>query len=169
MKDLPMKAIFTNWFSHNHRKFKYLPGLINVSKTYDRVELWLSGDFATNLVFRMDERFHITLHVTYNHRFWDILAEFDVDVKKTELGQYYCGLCEPEYKAFYSSRSELVEKHSLNPLLDWINSNYNQSKYITLFASNGSSWTRIVNDNELENAVTNAYFIDLMKFDEIEF
>ena len=57
----------------------------------------------------------------------------------------------------------------MNPLLDWINSNYNQSKYITLFASNGSSWTRIVNDNELENAVTNAYFIDLMKFDEIEF
>jgi hypothetical protein len=82
MKEPLLKEIFMSWFSHNQRKFIFCPGLINVSKTYDRAELWLSGNFTTNLVFRMDEQFHIALHDNYDHQFWDILAEFDVYEKK---------------------------------------------------------------------------------------
>ena len=98
----------------------------------------------------------------YRDECWDGIHDLDIAKQRTPDGKYYCDLCLPEYRKFYSSKEELWVKHSFEPLLEWANKTFVFSNHLCLFESEGGGITqaRIVDISELDGMSDKASFVE---------
>lgn len=138
-----------HWLKNNAHRFTNPPRITNVRKSgftlkfrgitpqivvsikcVGALEVWVSDDKGN---------------------WWDILTDFDLGVAQNHAGQYYCDHCEAEYRDFFSSKRELWEQHSLEPMLEWANENLRSDHWLCLFGKqNGSTWAKLVNTDKLQ-------------------
>ncbi len=98
------------------------------------------------------QNWEIMVWVHYKGDCWDGLCGFDASVRRSSKDQYYCALCFPEYRKYYSSRQELWVKHSFEPFLEWANETFVSTNYLCLSqygGDGGSTSARIVTESEL--------------------
>ena len=82
---------------------------------------------------------------------YDVLAEFDLlERRHPESKRFFCGLCEqPNY---FQSRYDLWVEHSFEPLLSWMDKNFQDGKWLCVFTRDGFSEARIVDEHTLAQA-----------------
>jgi len=86
----------------------------------------------------------ITVAVHYRRECWDLLCDFDCDIKRTKNKKYYCSLCnEP---LFYKTPQGLLIDHSFEPFLEWVNSHFTSSHVLELRAVGRGSTEAIIVD-----------------------
>lgn len=129
---------FEQWIYRNLKRFKYQPLIFKRRKDY--IQLKFSG-ITSEILCHIDKRGQVLISIEYQDQCWDIIAEFDVAEKRSAENKYYCELCLPEYRVFYSSKQELWEKHSFEPLLEWINENFLKSQWVCLFGGGETGFT----------------------------
>lgn len=126
------RKTYDNWIRENHHRFKYSPFILESRKRC--FTLGFKG-LAPGICVTVCNHGHSELHIlTRSGEDWDGLIDFSLAERKTYDGRYYCRLCiTPEY---YSSRKELWEKHTFEPMLEWINK-LNEDQWIWLWGSEG--------------------------------
>lgn len=147
---------FKSWIAQNRSRFKYRPYLFLVRWNY--FEFRFSG--ITPLIHgRISKNGNVEIPASYKGEFLDILTEFDVSKDHTLNGQYYCTeRLEPE---MFLSKDELWIRHSFEPLLEWINNEFNESRWLCLFESKGHSTRAVFMDaREAEQASREEDFVN---------
>ena len=83
----------------------------------------------------------------------DILADFDLHVTYSSSKGYYCEECIDNGTSEYFERAAmLMEKHSFEPLLEWVNSNLTGEHVILVLAlDSGSVQASIVEKEQLDS------------------
>jgi hypothetical protein len=142
---------FTSWLSENSDRFVVKP---IVSKEIIRKAPYLTVGFsggAPEVTISIYGCGNIDAYVMYHGRCWDTLRWFDVYPRRDLSGGYYCSECLPEAKKLFRSRKELLAEHSFEPLLEWVNENFTPSRWVCLFAidGSGSTWAEIVQEKDV--------------------
>lgn len=82
--------------------------------------------------------------VKTRNNFDDILYEFDVLIKKTKSGKYFCGLCDAKYRRYYNSKTALLTSLCFKPLIKWVSENLTTEKSLLILGERGWNDARIV-------------------------
>lgn len=115
-KNFSRKA-FDSWLARHEKEFRFKP-FISVSRK-DYFKLQFSG-LVSALSVHISNRgaFEVLIDDVETGGF-DIVTEFDVLAEKNSQGLYSCWYCLE--KTYYPDRATLWQKHSFEPLLQWIN------------------------------------------------
>jgi len=137
-----------SWLSESHTRFIVEPG---ISKARDgHLEISFHG-VAPEIAVIIHGKGDIGVVINHHGGCWDILSEFDILPRRNSVGDHYCGFCLPGSKKFYRSRRELLTEHGFEPLLKWINENFQPSRWILLFGEEGhTTWAKIVKEEDVE-------------------
>lgn len=92
---------------------------------------------------------------------WDFLTDFDCCEARDDSGLHFCRLCAPEERMLHPSRAQLYERHSFEPLLEWVNENFRASRWLAFYrtANIGTSWANLFEESELEQAKSREHLI----------
>lgn len=105
------------WMKNSASRFHNPPRMTDIHKHGFSLKFkGLSPQIA--LCIHHDHAFEILVSDN-DENAWDMLTNFDLVTQQNDAGRYYCALCEDELRAFYSTRRELWERHSLEPALAW--------------------------------------------------
>jgi len=91
---------------------------------------------------------------------WDILTSFGTYTERTAWGDYYCYLCPPEYLKFFPSKQALWENHCFEELLEWINDDLVQTRWVALFQISGCTWVKLKMEEEIETTRAKEEFVE---------
>lgn len=136
------------WLKRNANRFLNPPRITDVKKNgfslkfkgiTPQIVLSIHGGWAFN-VWVSDDK----------DNWWDIITDFDLCTEQDDAGRYYCSLCIEEPREFFSSKRELWEKHSLEPVLAWANEHLRPDRWLCLFGKpNDGTWASLVEADEL--------------------
>ena len=160
MQTFFMLKNFKQWLKQNKKRFTHPPFITNVTR----------NGFGIRFT-GIDPRFccyvgysgSAVVWVRYGGQSYDIIMEFDVIPRKDAKGKYHCYLCriEDPTSATYASRTDLVTKHTWEPLLEWINENTTASKVVCVYGmGGGSTWAKIMLTQEIEQEQANSSYVD---------
>ena len=132
-KDKFLKT-FIEWFAVNRKRFVAEPELSerktnSLSIRFASIVPEIGFTVSWNPYARLGE---MAAFVTYKDCCWDILQSIEVEPCRNSSGKYYCELCKPESRKFYSTYGELLAEHSFETFLEWINKNFNASRWLCL-------------------------------------
>ena len=91
----------------------------------------------------------VSVTVQFRRKCWDILIDFDCNVKRTKDGQYYCSLCQEPL--FYATPQELFIAHSFETFLEWVNEHFTSSHVLEIMGARGFTAARIIDPKELSD------------------
>ena len=134
---LSVCELFKEWLHKNGHSFNRKLKLRHYRKR-GLVRFWFDGVAAEIFGF-VDEIYQCDVCVVYKRKFWDFIADFDYDIKRSRDGKYYCSICGGD--EFYSSAQELLVKNSFEPLLEWANANLTPSHILLLLDVNRGGLT----------------------------
>ena len=137
-----------HWLKKNANRFLNPPRITDVRK--NGFSLKFKG-ITQQIVLTIHHGIAFEVWVTDDKdNCWDIIKEFDLCAEQNDAGQYYCSDCKEEDREIFPSKRELWEKHSLEPMLVWVNENLRPDRWLCLFGKpNGSTWARLVSEEEL--------------------
>lgn len=156
MPEIILKCTFGKWYKRNKKRFRNQPILIK--KHWNRIEFKFQG-LSPRLVCSINQT-GATIWVMHHKEVWDILAEFDTYTGRTAWGDYYCDGCPPENCDFFSSKQALWEKHCFEQLLEWINDNLVESRWVALFQVSGGTWVELKGKEEIEAMRVKEEFVE---------
>ncbi|HCE68390.1 MAG: hypothetical protein A2X82_20165 [Geobacteraceae bacterium GWC2_55_20] len=142
------QKIFDTWRKENRHRFTY-PMYLNGNRRHGRYRLSFAGITPEIRLHLVPSNFGVWAYVKTGRSGGDGLVEFDVlEERHPVTRKYYCGFCtEPIY---YDTRSELWIKHSFEPLLEWMNENFQPGKWLCLYGTD--EWihsVKILNESEM--------------------
>ena len=162
MQDFISKA-FMHWLSDNRKRFKHPPCNIHIEKHY--LIFNLSG-ITPSLVWELSD-YDLMLWVYHQHTqsgetlCWDGLIDFDISVKKSDTGEYYCDLCKLEYREYYPTSVALWQSHCFENMLNWCNKNITPDKVLVLYGieGRGCTWAKLINQTEWQTTKLNQEYL----------
>ena len=109
-------ALFQKWLDSNIMNFKYAPYIID--EKYDRSSFKFQG-LTDEITLNVSDN-NIDIIVEYPEKsVFDMLYNWEVETCQSADNRFYCGLCkQPQY---YSSKEDLLQEHSFEELLKWVN------------------------------------------------
>jgi hypothetical protein len=134
------------WLNENRLRFDYQPYIVEDKEDY--LTFQFSG-IAPEIVLVVLGRGNFEIHIVYQDSTWDIAADFDVGPSQTEAGLYYCRHCLPEARKYYPSLSDLIYRHSLEPLLEWAKETFQKTRWMGLFEYEGAAYVKIIEESDL--------------------
>jgi hypothetical protein len=156
MPQLILKSTFGKWYKRNKKRFRYQP--LFSKKHWNHINFTFQG-ISPRLHCTIDYS-GATIWVMKGREVWDILAEFGTYTGRTVWGDYYCDGCFPENREFFSSKQALWEKHCFEQLLEWINDNLVESRWVALFQVSGGTWVELKGKEEIEATRTKEGFVE---------
>jgi len=127
---------FIRWLSINKHRFNNPP--CNIIQVKDKISFNLSGIIKT-LQWSITENYaELTVHQladfsSHDESMVDIVNFYDVEVTKQLLtGQYFCHLCEEQYRQYYPTELALWEGHCFEEVLSWSNHQLTNDKLLIL-------------------------------------
>ena len=145
MPEINLKSTFGKWYKRHQKRFRYPP--LFSKRHWDRIEFVFQG-ISPRLDCTIDQT-GATIWVMHHKEVWDILAEFGTYTGRTVWGDYCCDLCPPENREFFSSKQALWENHCFEQLLEWINDDLVESRWVALFQIGGCTWVEIEGEKEI--------------------
>ncbi len=150
-RDFVHKA-FDHWYKRNRKRFRFYPCVVQSRRDYFRLQF---QGIVPKISVVFARKTNVEVWVRHQRKFWDIIADFDLCADRTSDGKYFCTLCiEPE---LFSSRVELWEKHSFEPLLEWLNEHFDESHWLLLFEYGGSTEAKIKRLEEVQMLASNEH------------
>lgn len=136
------------WLRKNASRFLNPPRMTDVKK--DGFSLKFQG-IIPQIVLSIHGGFALEVWVFDDKdNCWDLLTDFDLYAEQDAAGRYYCRYCAEEHREFFQSMRELWEKHSLEPVLAWVNENLRPDRWLCLFGDpKRGTWARLVDADEL--------------------
>jgi hypothetical protein len=156
MKKTNLKTTFGKWYKQNRKRFNFQP--VFGKKHWNHINFTFQG-LSPKLLFTLDYS-GANIFVMNHKEVWDILIEFSTYPARTAWGQYYCHQCLPEYREFFPSRQSLWEKHCFELLLEWVNDDQLESKWIGLFHVKGGTWVEMKGKEEIEAMKAKEEFVE---------
>lgn len=129
---------FGCWLRQNGRRFRFQPVIVKRRKNF--IQLRFVG--ISQKIGCVITRHCADIYVSHKGECWDILIDLGAVERKSSAG-YYCELCEPDKREFFATREELWESHCFESLLEWVNKNLGESRWVYLFATKGATWAEI--------------------------
>jgi hypothetical protein len=147
---------FCQWAKDNRRRFRYPPYIYFF--TQRQFGLRFSG-ISPRIFAVIEKTGGNFVEVSRNGQMWDGLAEFDAYYAKRPGGTYFCKLCEES--ELFSSRQELLIRHSWEPMLEWMNQKFTETTWMCLYESDGgSTWVYLKQEDEIEQEQANENFVE---------
>jgi len=147
---------FRMYLAQNRDRFRM--GLEITEQGKDTLELIYPGFIAEIRPFLAQRGSYVEITVNVHHKgeIWDCLASFEVEIKKSRTGEYYCGLCEADQKICYSSTEELIEVHCFEEFRRWSNRNILRKNCLALYGSRsgGTTSARIITPGSTKQPVS---------------
>lgn len=144
INDYDVCKTFKEWLAKNEHRF-YRKCKFRHYKTRGFLRIYFEGvtpEIFCSVIENGCEG--ITVGVQYRRRVWDLLCDFDCNIKRAKNRKYYCSLCnEP---LFYKTPQELLIDHSFETFLEWVNSHFTSSHVLELRESGGGSTEAIIID-----------------------
>ena len=137
---------FGRWLSRNRSRFRFQP--VIVKKRKDSI-IGLRFMGISQKIGCVITRHCADIYVSHQGECWDILIDLGAVERKSSAG-YYCELCELDKREFFATREELWESHCFEPLLEWVNKNLGESRWVCLFATKGATWAEIKEKNDIK-------------------
>jgi len=135
INDYDVCKTFKEWLAKNEHRF-YRKCKVCHYKTRGFLRIYFE-DVTPEIFCSVNEWVGVVVGVRFRRKFWDLLCDFDCDIKRARNRKYYCSLCnEP---LFYKTPQELLIDHSFEPLLEWVNSHFTSSHVLEL--KGGHGWT----------------------------
>ena len=106
---------FDTWLENNRDRFVREPYLFK--KIENGVRYRFRG--ATGKISLHIDPYQFMITVHNGRLFVDIISEFDVALRETKSGKYFCELCVPKYRKYYTCRAALLSAHCFKPLIEW--------------------------------------------------
>ncbi len=130
---------FDSWLKTNRQRFNCEP--MARYKRYRRKRYIIVRFRGRHHSISVGIRENGSIEIYFGHKgFTDILAEFDVSVKYSSSKGYYCELCADNgTHAYFETAALLMENHSFEPLLEWVNSNLTDDRVILVLATEDGS------------------------------
>ena len=138
---------FGRWLSRNRSRFRFQP--VIVKKRKDSI-IGLRFMGISQKIGCVITRHCADIYVSHQGECWDILIDLGAVERKSSAG-YYCELCEPDQRELFDTREELWESHCFEPLLEWVNKNLGESRWVSLFATKGTTWAEIKEKEDIKS------------------
>jgi hypothetical protein len=149
------KNAFIKWLSINNHRFNNLP--CNIRQENDLITFNLSG-ITKILQWELSETgafltVRETIPFNKDHcTFWDGLMDFDVYEEQSATGEYFCDLCDKQYRQYYPSIIALWESHCFENILDWSNKKLTADKILCLYQfGKGSTSANLLSSSEWDS------------------
>lgn len=136
---------FGCWLRQNRRRFRFQP--VIVKRLKNCIQLRFKG--ISQKIQCVITQHCADIYVSHQGECWDILIDFGVAERKSSAG-YYCELCEPDTRGFFSTREELWIEHCFEPLLEWVNGSFDNSHWVYLLATKGATWAEIKGKDDVK-------------------
>ena len=138
---------FNRWLKKNIYKFSNTPYLYKA--TTKNAEYKFKG-VSTKIRLYMDSGGQFMIISKTRNNWDDILYEFDVLIKKTRTGKYFCGFCSSKYRRYYNSKTALHTSQCFKPFIIWVSENLTTGKSLLILGTRGWSDGRIM-DTRIAN------------------
>lgn len=131
MRRTRIQKIFDAWRKENRHRFTYPMYLIG-NRRRGHYELSFAGITPEIRLYMAPSNFGIWAYTKTGKKGCDGLVEFDVlEERHPVTRKYYCGFCtEPD---LYDTRRALWVQHSFEPLLEWMNENFQPGKWLCMY------------------------------------
>ena len=139
---------FETWLKRNREK---LPAeLLPVRKT--RLGREYQFRDVPHISFSVTRGGSFSIVVTYRNKCIDLLGDFDIVLRKSPGGAYFCSWCRDEGHAFYAKhRLGLLARHCFEPFLEWCLESIRRDRYLVMQYADGGSWARVCPEDGLKN------------------
>ena len=143
-----IQRAYESWLKKNARRFRY-PPFIAVSRS-DYFVLKFTG-IAAEISCRIGKNGSAEVLVRdAKGVYWDIIADFDVSLRRDPGRGYYCGLC--LRKRYFRSMQALWKREIFRELLHWTNENFRPDRWICLWRIPRRAWgARFIDEKDIEN------------------
>jgi|GEM_PF-6459730 len=148
MKKKTYSAIehFEKYLAQNRNRFRM--GIKITEQGKDSLGLIYPGFIAKIRPFLLQRGSFVEMVVYVYHKgeAWDGLISFEIEIKMSRAGEYYCGLCKDKPRICYRSAEELIEAHCFEEFRKWSNRNIRKTNCLALYGkiSGGSTAARII-------------------------
>lgn len=143
---------FMHWLSDNRKRFNHPPCNMRLENHYLMFNLtgitpalvWQLSDYDLMLwVYHQDTQ-------SDESSCWDGLVDFDIFVKQSSNGEYYCDLCEEQYRQYYPTSVDLWQSHCFDNMLNWCNEKITPDKLLVLYGmeDRGCTWAKLISQTE---------------------
>jgi hypothetical protein len=144
---------FLDWLSENREHFVVEPCVTRTDKR--SVRFGFAGIRSEiNAVCYESSRYGcISIAADYQGECWDLLADFDVSLRRLSSGDYFCKLCHVPGRKYFRSRQELLVNHLFEPLLEWANKYLTPLSWLCFFTieGGGATWAKIIEKDQIES------------------
>lgn len=104
-----------------------------------------------------------TVTANYQNKHWDILADFDLSIKKDQKG-FFCYQCDKGM--FYKDIEKLVEEHTLIPLWSWLSDNLKSQNHLCFYQfEDDVTWSKIIGPFGIKYEPEKKYLISSQVFE----
>lgn len=150
---------FCKWVKDNRMRFDHPPYIHFFTQRHFGVLFTGISPRILTIISKSGGNF---VNVSLNGQMWDDLREFDANYARRSDGTYFCKLCkEPE---LFQSRQELLIRHSWEPMLEWMNSNFTETTWVCLYKTDGgSTWVYLKQECEIEQERANENFVEAFR------
>jgi hypothetical protein len=152
---------FKEWLAENEHRFN-LKCKVRHYKTRGFLRIYFEGVTPEIFCSVVESGcIGITVGVQYRRRVWDLLCDFDCNIKRAKNREYYCSFCNKPL--FYKTPQKLLIDHSFEPFLEWVNCHLTSSHVLELREIGQGSTEAIIVDlkgkaqgsfNNLDNIMT---------------
>jgi len=156
MSTIRINRAFDKWYKRNKKRFKYRA--IFIKKHWNHIELKFEG--VTPRLACSITQTGADIWVMHHKEVWDALTDFGTYTGRTAWGDYYCDLCPAENRNLFSSKQALWENHCFEQLLEWINDNLVESRWVALFQIDGCTWVELKEKEDIEAMRTKEEFVE---------
>ena len=152
------RKAFDRWLSRNRARFLHPPVIVKNRRNSFTMRFW-----GINSAIHCTITSHgYSISVSNEGEYWDFIAEGDISEQRTSSGRYFCKMCEPERRELFPTRFALWEDHIFKPILIWATDNLLKTKWLCLFQYEGSTWAKIVDENNLHKEMQDQNFVKVI-------
>ena len=152
------REAFDQWLSKNQKLFQHPPVIVKNGKNYFTMRFQSINSAISCII--TDHAYSISIN--YKRECWDFLESNFVSERQTPSGQYFCKECEQEQQKLFPTRFALWEDHIFKPILIWATDNLLKTKWLCLFQYEGSTWAKIVDENNLHKEMQDQNFVKVI-------
>jgi len=152
------REAFDQWLSKNQEFFQHPPVIVKNGKNYFTMRFQGINSVISCIITDHD----YSISVDYKRECWDLIDEEYLIERQTPSGQYFCEACKPKNRKLFPTRFALWEDHIFKRILSWATDNLLNTKWLCLFQYEGTTWAKIVDENNLLKEMQNKNFVKVI-------
>lgn len=151
-----MHREFTHWLKSNAHQFSTPP--IFSKSNAKNAEYNFIG-VLKKITLYMDHSGQFMIISKKGNALDDIIYEFDVLIKKTSAGKYFCDFCISKHHRYYSSKRALLTSECFKPLIKWASANLIMGKSLLVLGERGWNCGKIMDTSAANKKRKHVKFI----------